>query len=176
VELRQPFHEGEPEPEAAGAPIERALRLHERLEQPTQHVGRDARARVSHRDDADPLAEHDGERRRAAARRELDRVLQQVADHLRDPDGVGVHDDGLGGDAHVEPHAAPREELAMVVRRAARELPEVDALSLALEPHLAAGDPRDFEQIVDEPRRVVDMALDDRVRAPRLLPSRRRPP
>ena len=47
----------------------------------------------------------------------------------------------------------------MVLHRLAHELAEIDALALQL--HLAAGDPRHVEEVVDEPGQVGDLPLDD---------------
>jgi hypothetical protein len=68
----------------------------------------------------------------------------------------------------VEP--ARREARAVIVDRLAHELAELDPLALELD--LAARDPRDVEQVVDQPRHVRDLALDDRARVDRLLAVR----
>ena len=57
--------------------------------------------------------------------------------------------------------------VAIVSMHARDDVVEGDALEVQL--HLARGDARDVEQIVDEPREVVGLAFDDRERARELL-------
>ena len=51
VQLDQPLHQRQPEPQPAAAAVERPVGLGERLEEPRQHLRRDARAGVAHAHD-----------------------------------------------------------------------------------------------------------------------------
>src|SRR5262245_1346864 len=95
VELDETAHEAQADAQPAGGSIEIALALHEQLEHGRQQLRRDTGALVG---DAQnrlvALAAHahpDG----AAARRELQRVRQEVHDDLLEAHAVGLDQDGL---------------------------------------------------------------------------------
>lgn len=95
MHLDQTPCDGQSEPEPALAAIEGCLCLGERLEQTRQHLRRDPTPGILDPDDRLPLSlvgVH-GDRRLATGRRELDRVLKQIADHLREARPVTVRPD-----------------------------------------------------------------------------------
>ena len=106
-----PLTSARPRPEPAARAGERAIGLHERLEQPGEQRRLDADAAVRH-------AQH----RRARpdptttdtvavppARRELDRVRQQVGQHLRDAHAVRVDVDRRARQPRLDAHPVPFE-------------------------------------------------------------------
>ena len=100
VELDEAPHDREPDAEAPLGPVERPLGLREGLEDARDHLGRDADpavAHVQHRLLADALGAHLDP---PARLRVLDRVGQQVDQHLLEPRGVDVDPDVRGGPRH----------------------------------------------------------------------------
>jgi hypothetical protein len=136
---------------------ERAVRLHERLEDAVEHVGRHADSRVAHPDHG--LVALPGRRHLDVAARHgvFGGVVEEVRDHLLEPGGVGLQADGLGGridrqlvgtalDQGADPFDGALEDGAQVHDL----LPQADA---------AAGDAGDVEQVVHQPGEVLDLAL-----------------
>ncbi len=99
-------------------------------------------------------ADHD----RAAVRCELDGVLDQVPDDLLEPRGVGIDVPALGS-------ILGRELEPLAVDLAPTDLKRLFDQAMAVghfpvERHLAADDPHDVEQVVDQPRLKVDVLAD----------------
>ena len=86
-------------------------------------------------------------------------VRQQVRNHLGEPAEVGVHGQAALRDVDVERVPLLLEQRARHLDRLRDDVCELDRLALQLD--LAACDPRDVEQIVDEADEVLDLALDD---------------
>src|SRR5262249_42390097 len=108
----------------------------------------------------------------SAARRKLRSVLQEIPDHLSEPRRITVYEWMLRSDFHIEPNTVLNEEEAIIFDRPAHQRTEIEAL--ALEENLAARDPRGIEQIVDEPRQLIDLPFDHHERALGLLAARSR--
>ena len=100
----------------------------------------------------------------AALGGELDRVRQQVVEHLLQAVEVAVDHDfvRIGGETQLDPLRL--RELARIGDRGIDDVDDVDALQVEIE--LAADDARGIEQIIDEPGLMVDVALDRLGRAP----------
>jgi hypothetical protein len=100
-----------------GRTRQRAVGLRERLEQPIDQPGVDARAGIrdaQHRALAGRIGS-DGDRGDPARGRELDRVVEQIPDHLCKARGVGLDDQRLAGEPGLEPDAMAREQRLMIV-------------------------------------------------------------
>jgi hypothetical protein len=108
----------------------------------------------------------------AGRRRELARVDEEVSEDLRDPRPVRPDPEGRGGDGRVDLDVRLDERRAVVVERPSHLVTQVDALAPQLD--LAARDARDVEQVVDEPREVRGLTVDDGERAPGGVAARRR--
>ena len=103
----------------------------------------------------------DGDIDTPARRRELDRVGEQVPDHLLQS---GWRRRRIAPAAGVEPQAQARSALASAAGRidsSAASTAAAGSIGAYLEPQLAREDPRDVEQILDESRLQVRVALDD---------------
>ena len=87
----------QPEPEPALRAVQRVADLGEQVEDAGQHFGRDAHAVVA--DPQDHLGPLDGDAQTdlAAVLGILGRVVQQVGKHLGHPIGIGIDEDGSGG-------------------------------------------------------------------------------
>ncbi len=111
----------------------------------------EADARVGDRD-RDPAGSRLGLEQEDAAspRRELDRVLDEVPEDLAQPRRVGV--DVLPGSRPISLHRDPFfiGLRAANVEDVVQRLAELDGLVLELD--LAPGDPRQVQEIVDQPR------------------------
>ena len=88
-------HDVEPEAQSAGRPGERAVRLPEPVENVGQELGADADARVADDDLGLAIGRADLDRHLAARGRELDRVPEQVPDHLPEAIRIGLDRRGL---------------------------------------------------------------------------------
>ena len=107
----------------------------------------------------------------ARPRRELGRVLEEVADHLGEARGVGEHEERLAALLDFHRDLAGPEHRAVVLERAAHDRAQLEPLALELD--LVPRDPRDVEEVVDERRELRDLPLDDRAGLPGLLGVRR---
>ena len=167
VHLDEPANQGETDAQPTRGPIERAVGLREQLEDhaaasparmPTPEsvirivtCGAFLRATVK----IDP----------PSGIGELGRVVQDVAEHLRQPGRVAVHRrgrrpaDARAADAGVRRCAGRLDSTACVTTLPRdRHAPQADE---------SARDPRDVHEIVDQPHEVLHLPLDhgDRVRA-----------
>lgn len=130
-------------------PPQAAPPLHEEVEDAQQQVRRQAGAVVDHPDGGDCAAGRRGDGKAAAAGRVLGRVRQQVQQHLGQPQRIAIHDqplrdlhlDGVPGGFNGRNHRldGPRHDVG-----------QIDPLAAQLD--LAARDPEDVEQVVDQAR------------------------
>ena len=97
---------------------------------------------------------------RAAGLGVLRGVVQQVDDHLLQPDRVGLEPERADGEPHREPVLALVDEGPG--RLDGRGDDRGQGHRLQAEPDLAPGDPGDVEQVVDQPGHEPDLLLDDR--------------
>ena len=163
VGLDQAADDREPEPEPALRAIERLPALVEGLEHVGQHLGRDPDPRVAH-PERDALAlEPRRDPDRASPLGVLRRVGHEVGDHLGEADRVAVDEQAPERDVRHQLVAALLEQRARDLDRLGDHVREVEVLAVELDP--AAGDPRDIEQVVDEPDDVTDLARDHRALA-----------
>ena len=95
VHLHQRLHQRQADAQPVARALQRRIDLREHVEDARQFVGRDADAVVPHSDHGLPAFLLDGQPDVPAPVGELAGVVQQVADHLRQPRRVGVEIDGL---------------------------------------------------------------------------------
>ena len=154
-------HQREPDAEAALLAIGRMVGLGEEIEHLRQHVRVDADAGVGDADDrltgavAVVPGPVDRELDPPAVAGVLDRVGEQVADHLGEPDRVADGDQRTVGQHALEPLPPLGGERPGGLQRAPDDVGEVDPLGAQRD--LAARDARDVEEIVDEPDEVADL-------------------
>ena len=168
VHFHQALDQRQPEAKAALGAVEGPVRLGEGLKQVRQDICTDPSPGVANPNGclAIPTA-LDRNSGGAALGRELHRVLQQVADHLNQAGPVGVnHQPGAAGPQR-KLHAGSCKQVAVVLDRPADQLVEVHPL--LFKPDLAARDPRDVEEIVDQTGQVRNLALDHRFSTLHLL-------
>ena len=159
VQLHQPADERKADPEAALGVILGAGNLDEGVEERRQRLGRDADAAVANTDFqlAVPLAR--GQIHAAAIRRVLDRVGEQVAEDLLQPHRIRLDHQRILREGDRQLLAAGARHRRHRVRRLGEGLP--DGKSALAQFDLPAADPRDVEQLVDDPHHVPGLALDD---------------
>src|SRR5690606_12644224 len=105
----------------------------------------------------------------ARRRRVLERIRQQVVQHLAQAYRVGVRLDGIVGQLQLDDVPAVRRRSAVVLDRRTQELGEVQLLT----PYDDGGiGPGQIEQVCDDRERAVDGALDALHERP--LPVRQR--
>ena len=163
VQLRQPPHQREPDPQAAARAVDGVVGLHEQVEDLRQHFGRNSDALVGdaqHRVVAfapDTHADH------AFAARELECVRDEVADDLLEPHRVAADPHGLG-------HEVDASLVVGVARGdgSDRSLDRLREIHRNAFQHDLAGDrAADIEQVVHQACHVHHLALDDSRRAQR---------
>src|SRR5438445_782627 len=91
VQLDDVTHNGEAEPEAAVSAADRCLALTEAIEDERKELAANALARVADGDPRHRGATFEPDIDAAARRRELDRVGEEVPDHLLQTAGIGRH-------------------------------------------------------------------------------------
>ena len=160
-------HQREPDAEPAVGAVEGAVDLGEEVEDVAQHLRRNADPVVAHRDHRLVLLGMELEPDAPAFRGVLGGVVEEVADHLGQAGGVALHLERARRQRHHQLLAARVDQRPRGLDRARDHRGEVDRL--ALQRDLAARDARDVEQVVDQPRQLVDLALDDVARARALL-------
>ena len=89
----------------------------------------------------------------------LGRVGQQIDEHLLEPRGVGVERQRLGPAVDARAGARARS-ISGRTAAAARATTSRGVDRLAAELDLARADPRDVEQVVDQPRELADLAFE----------------
>ena len=159
VELREPARQRQAQAEAALGPVERRRTLDEEIEDSFEVVGSDARPVVADAERDASVLPRRGDRDASPLRRELDRVVQQVGDHLSEPRGIGLDEERLLGDFDGELLSPLRDHVAPGVDRRVHDA--LQGHGAPLEPDLPAGDPRNVQEIVHEPRQVLRLAADD---------------
>lgn len=102
VKLDDPLDEREPEPQAAPPAVERLFGLRERLEEPFEHVPRDAGAGIADVKLGRRLPPLEDKLHPPPPGRELGGVAEEVPDHLGDPCLIAAHPHRLGGDPTLE--------------------------------------------------------------------------
>jgi len=140
------------------SPSRRAVRLPEAFEQPGQKIGPDPGAGVADAEVQVLPGVCQPHLHPAAARRELDRVREQVPHHLLEPIRVARDEPGLRVEVDVQ-----REALCLCRRshgfdprlRHRLQRDRADA-----QPQLAGDRARDVEQVLDDPRLQSRAALD----------------
>ena len=160
VQLDEAADQRETDPETALRAIERDAPLHEQIEYTRQGVGGDAVAIIAnvnvhlfrvgahHRADGDVTA----------LRSELDGIVDQVADHLLEPDWVGEHDDRRRGKLDRDLLLRRLDRRPQRVHRARHQLAKLDALGVEL--NLAMADARDVQQVVHHPADVAQLTIE----------------
>ena len=131
--------------------------MHEQVEHVGQEVGRDADARVPDADGDFPARPLGREPDRAAPRRVLGSVAQEVADDLGEPCRVGVQPDRLGGQRDRESMRAGLGGRADHLDRLLDDGGEQHGLSP--EGDLAVRDTRDVEQVVHQAGEVAHLSV-----------------
>ena len=171
VHLGQLLDDGQADAQAPLRPGQRAVALGEEPEHLRQLLGRDADPVVPDADDDLLALPPGGEPDPAAALGVLRGVGQQVQDDLLDPRRVDVERQlaPLDRDAQGVPPLV--DERPGRLDRLVEDRARVD--EVLPEPDLAAGDPGDVEQVVDEPDELPDLPLDDVARPSRGSPRRR---
>ena len=174
MELDQPLHQGEPQPEAAPAAIQAGVGLAERLKQASEQLGAHALTGVGDAEDGATSdgVELQGDPRHPSRRREFDGVLQEVAQDLGQAAGVGGHHHRSVGQLELERDSSLLEERALVLQRLARHEREVERLEPEL--NLLSSDAGDVEEVIHQVRELGRLSVDHRQRPPRLLTAWRR--
>ena len=158
VQRDQVLHQREADAQAALRAIGRARRLLEQVEDPRQHLGGDADPVVLHGQDQLPVVRGDAELDVAAGIGVAGGVGQQIGDHLREADRIGVAEKAALFAMNRQPVMPLLEQVARHLDRLGGDVGQVDDLAPQLD--LAARDLRDVEQIVDQAGQVVDLPLD----------------
>ena len=159
VHFGQLSGQGETDAEPAFGAIERAVGLGEQVEHAAAHFGRQADAVVGDADHGLAVFGESADLDAPAFGRVLGGVGEQVGDDLLGARGIGEERHRLVGHVdrqlvlllvHDRPHS---------VGGAADDRQDIDVF--LLEGDLIAVDARNIEQIVDEPREVLRLAVDD---------------
>src|SRR5438309_5315885 len=159
VQLDEPANQRQADPKAAARASAGLRTLHEELERVLPQILCQAGAVVLHADD-EVVAVHMGAYQDPAANvGVLGGVVQQIGEDLREPGGIGEEHHGLGRQIERNPVAALVDERARALDRLLDHGAQEERLLAKLD--LPAGDARDVEEIVDQPRHVLDLSLDD---------------
>ena len=152
VNLHDSSHEGQAQPQAAAAPIETMFRLNESFENLRKNGGIYPDSRVPDGQDGNrpvgvPFQSDDD---LAAAVRELHGIPKQVANHLREPQGVSRRVYCAAGKfgLQLDPHFLKRR--TPILYYLVHECAEIETLGADL--HLALGQPGKIQHIVHQPR------------------------
>jgi hypothetical protein len=158
VHLHRSASQCKPNPETAAHPLRRRRQLGEQLEDAGKVLGGDAGAGVldthCHLGAVARGAQPDA----TAALGELGGIVEQVREDLGEADRVGVEVDGVGRQRQFQVLAGALDEgprdLQGLVQHGAQRNP------LPAQLQLAAGDPADVEQVVDQPNQVLHLAIE----------------
>ena len=162
VQLDEPLHQRQPEAEAPARAVERLRLLHEQIEDALQQVGPDALAGIPHAQHGVAVGPLDDHPHLAAGRRVLERIVDQVPDHLLEPCRVAVDVDGLALDLDLcRPVSAACRSASS---RPDRQLAQVDELRAQLD--LPGGHAGHVEKVVHQPAQVRRLPVDDAGDAP----------
>jgi hypothetical protein len=157
VEVHEALHHGEAQAHATLGAIEAAIDLGEELEHAVEHLARNADAAVPNAQKGVIAIAVNVDAHRAALLGVLDGVADQVADDLLEAHPVATNELQRLDIGRVVERLALRGRVVRV-EAVSDDLREVDGLGV--EDDLAVGDARDVEQIVDQPREVVRLAID----------------
>jgi len=130
VQLNDATHERKAEPDATFGSVERPIDLCERIEDPFEHLWSDADAGVGDGDDRGAMIGTDVDRDRAAARRVLDRVRQDIGENLVEPFSIALDTDERLGRPKIEHEAIVPRPAFQRVERVADDLDEIDDFAL----------------------------------------------
>ena len=158
MESGQALHEGEADAHAALGAIDGAGRLEEEIEHARQHLGADADPGVLHSEHGLVALSLQTDRDATAGIRVLDRVAEQVRDDLLESQRIAGDDHRRGGE-HVEIDPVKARRLAELQRDPLQQIVQIHRL--LPDGDLAPGHARHVEQVVDEPRKVAHLPLDD---------------
>jgi hypothetical protein len=155
----------QPHPEAPVRAGQRVVSLHERLEDAVQEGGFDPHPLIAHGEHhalagGVPLEPH---AHRLIGLRELERVREQVAQDLRDPHPIGMHQQRLGGGRQLQGDVGGAERLQVVADDLAGQRHDVHRLAQQID--LPPGDPGDIEQVVEQAGHVSHLPVEDVARA-----------
>ncbi len=139
--------------------VERVIDLGEQVEDPRQHLGRNADPVVANPEHhLGPL----GRGRQAdlpAGLSVLGRIVQQVGEDLGHPDRVGIDIDRLRRQGDRQAMMMRLDDRTAGFDRVGHDGCDVDGLFL--EPDLAAGDPGNLQQFVDQLGQLAHLVVDD---------------
>jgi hypothetical protein len=99
--------------------------------------------------------------------RELGRVSEEVAYHLRKAGRIGVYEHRLWAELAIQTDSIFLEERAVVVDRSTNEIVQLGPPPFKSD--LPSADTRDVEQVVDQTGQMLDLAFDHGIRATRLF-------
>ena len=173
VELGEPLRERQAQAEPSFGSREILVRLAERVEEPREELRLDAHAGIRDADHREParVIELGANLHQTALVRESRGVVQEVADHLREPDRIPIDPQRTRGPGDDEAQPRGLQGRPVVLGGQTRDRGEV--AGLPLERELPPGDARDVEEIIDQPSHVRDLAIDD---VPRPIEPRLRLP
>src|SRR5262245_59265639 len=141
----QVLHDREPQARPAGGARARLVDAVEALEDPVEVAARDADARVLHRDQAVAVLTGEPQRDAPGRARVLDRVVDQVVEHLRHGLLVAAHPQGALAAPDLEAQALRRQGWLAQAQHAVEHLAPVDRR--ALDRELARLDARQAEEV-----------------------------
>ena len=159
MHLRHVAAQREPDAQAALGRRARALFLCEEIEDALQRLGRDAAAVVRHHADHVAVFHAHLQADVAATVGVLRGIGQQVLQQLHEACIVADELHRIVGHVQREVVLACLHQRACGLGAAQRHVAEADALML--EPHLPGDDAADIEQVVHQPRQLVELAVDD---------------
>src|SRR5207247_10007413 len=163
VQLDQVAHDVEPEPEAALRARRARVGLAKALEHVREELPRDAGAAVAHGDDRARIVALQAHVNAAADGRELDRVDQQVPDHLLQPARIALNRPGVGVDGRPQPDVPGAGGGAYSVDGGLDDRDEADRPHVQTQ--LAPDRARYVEQVVDDVQERADALLHSLPRA-----------
>src|SRR5262245_40875246 len=148
--------ECQPDAEAAAGAIGRRAPLRKELEDAWKRVRWNASTGIGHFEDRDRVLLAHRHANRSTGWRELHRVVDEVRDDLFDPGLVRIDPHGCDGYDRLMPgRTAGRDES---LERVFHDGAEVDRSAAQVD--LARCNARHVQKIVDEPREMLDLALD----------------
>ncbi len=158
MHLDEALDDAKADAETALRAIERAIALHEEIEYARLQLGRDADAIVADRDQRAAAVFAHFEMDLAAAIAVLHRIGQHVRDALHETRRIAVDAQRALGRRRELLRLLPDQRLDHL-DGLRDDVAKLDGLALQLD--ASARDARNVEQIVDEPRQPVDLALHD---------------
>ena len=160
MQLDDPAGQRQPQAQAAPAPIEAPVRAGERLVQPLQDVGGDAHAGVADRPASPgggPASETTSSVTEPPRPVCFTAFSSRASATRRSRPASAQHPDRGGGQRQGQGHPGPIRVGAAGLDRLAADLAQVHVLRLQRDQ--AAGQPGDLQDVVDDPREAVDLAI-----------------